>query len=388
MKKLCFLIFLLSIFLSCKSSQEKVDIITEDGVEVVLNHRQPYVLRGEPSTLTLKKILSIDTEEDSTAATGVTDIHSFDVDSTGSIYLLVPPKGPGELIFKFSGAGEFLTSFGRMGQGPNEMEYPNQIQITSGDEVWVIESPKNKYHVFSRDGTPVAEKSPRLGFESMLPLRNETFLIGRLVTGDMTVKYFPFIIGLFSSTLEMIKELDRFDSVPNRNIAALLPEKIVNGIEFIFLAQVRADRIFVGNSGRGYEILVYDLSGGLIRKIRKEYIPVRVSEEYKREYLKPYEESMPDYAKKIYFPEYWHPFRSFFGDDVGHLFVLTYEPGKNSKEYMFDIFNKDGIFISRQSLNILCMDTVWARVRGDRLYCVQEKASGYKELVVYQMTWK
>jgi len=123
-------------------------------VEVVLNHLKPYVLRGEPSTLTLERVLSIDTEKDSTAAQGVTEIFSFDVDSAGSIYVLTPPTGPGNRIFKFSDKGELITSFGRMGQGPNELEYPNQILTVDPDKIWVLESPKNKYHVFQNEGAP------------------------------------------------------------------------------------------------------------------------------------------------------------------------------------------------------------------------------------------
>jgi len=390
MKKIWRLGFLLCALLSCKPGQDKVDIITENGVSVVLNHLKPYSPRGELSTLMLQKILSIDTENDSTAAKGVTDIYSFDVDSTGSIYVIVPPKGTGNLIFKLSPEGELLSSFGRMGQGPNEMEYPQSLQITPKDEVWVIESPKNKFHVFNTDGTPAAEKSLSTGFESIVPLKNGAFVIGRLLTQDMSSKYFPFVISLFDSTFKSIKELDRFEYVPNKNIAESLPEKIVNGIDYVFLAQVGHDRVFIGNSGRGYEILVNDLEGELIRKIRKDYSPVPVSEDYKKEYLKMYEEFMPDYAEKIYFPEHWHAYRSFFCDGEGRLFVMTYEPGENPRESMFDIFNREGIFISRKSLNILCRELgmILARVQGDHLYCVQEKDSGFKELIVYKMIWK
>jgi len=177
-----------------------------------------------------------------------------------------------------------------------------------------------------------------------------------------------------------IKELDRSNTRPNRLIAESLPEKIVCGTEFVFLAKTGGGRIYAGNSERGYEILVYDLEGKLIRKIRKEYSPVPVSDEYIRSYMKPYEDYMPEYAKKIYFPENWHAFRSFFVDDDGRLFIMTYEPGENPGESMFDVFNKDGFFFMRTSLNILCLgsSTILVKTRGDRLYCVQEKTGAIK----------
>ncbi len=99
---------------------------------------------------------------------------------------------------------------------------------------------------------------------------------------------------------------------------------------------------------------------------------------------------MQEYAKKIYFPEHWHPFHSFFLDDEGRLYVMTYEPGIKPGEYMFDIFNKDGVFIARMSLSVhhWGFGSLNARVRGKQLYVVQEKESGYKRLVVYRMKWE
>jgi hypothetical protein len=277
-----------------------------------------------------------------------------------------------------------------MGQGPHEMEYPHHLQVTENGEVWVLESPKNKYYAFSPEGKPIADRSPGIGFESIIPLENGRHVIGRLLAEDMAAKYFPFTIGLFDSSFNMIKELDRFDRVPNKNIAESLAEKIVSGIDYVILAQAGGGRIFIGNSGRGYEILVYNLEGEVIRKVRKEYSPVVVTEDYKKEYLKMYQDFMPEYAKKIYFPEHWHPYRSFFCDGEGRLFVMTYEPGENPGEFWFDIFNKDGIFVSRKSLNILGRElgAILARIKGDRLYCVQEKAAGFKELIVYKMIWQ
>jgi hypothetical protein len=115
-----------------------------------------------------------------------------------------------------------------------------------------------------------------------------------------------------------------------------------------------------------------------------------VSQEYKEKYLKEFESFMPEYAKKIYFPEHWHPFHSFFLDDEGRLYVMTHESGKNPGELMFDIFTKDGVFIARTSLNVhhWGYGSMNARARGNRLYVVQEKESGYKELVVYKMNWE
>ncbi len=391
-KFLFFFLIILIVFvftISCKERAPKIEKRIENGVEVVVNHLEPYVIPDEPSTLTLEKLFSIDTEDDSTAEIGLTDIYRFDIDENGNIFILRPPAGTGDLIYTFSENGEFITSFGVLGQGPHEMEYPNEIIAVPDQGIWIIEDPKQKYHVFDEQGHAVEEKKISSGFESLYPLENGMFLMKRLIVGDMSSPYFTLSMGLYDKDFHIMRELDEFKKVPNKNKAALIQEKIVNGIEYIFLSEEEGGRIYLGNSERSYEISVFDLEGTLLHKIQKEYSPVPVSSEYKENYLKPFKKFMPDYAKKIYFPECWHAFHSFFLDDQGRLYVMTYEPGENPGEHMYDIFNEDGVFIARMSLNASYQNygRLLARSRSERIYCVQEKESGYRQLSVYKMTW-
>ena len=90
-----------------------------------------------------------------------------------------------------------------------------------------------------------------------------------------------------------------------------------------------------------------------------------------------------------YFTRYWPPFRYLFTDDEGRIFVLTYEEGVNPGEYMYDIFNSQGVFIGRTSLgNVGRAYPLTARAKKNRLYYLQEKESGYIELVVCKIRWQ
>jgi len=74
-------------FVSC-GKQEKVDKIMEDGVEVVLNHIEPYKIKGESGNLLLANEFSIDTENEDMLKIGLTDMETFDIDQDGNIYVI------------------------------------------------------------------------------------------------------------------------------------------------------------------------------------------------------------------------------------------------------------------------------------------------------------
>ena len=382
---------LVCLFLAgCGGKRGVIEKITENGVEVVLNHLEPYRLPGRTSSLVLQEIMAVDTENDSVAKAGVTDIYLLDVDSQGNIYVMVPPTHPGNVVFKLSPEGKPLLSFGPMGQGPFELEYPSGLHIDTTDRVWALESPKNKYHIYDTSGKPLAEGTPEGGFGDLVQLDNGTFLVSRREKGDLKRKYLSLAIGIYDRDFRIRREIDRFTKVPNKMIYKQVAEEYVCGTNYVFLAKPAAGRIFAGNSDRGYEILVFDLEGRLLRKIRKQYTPVPVSEDYKKKTLKMYKDMMSDYAAKIFFPENWHPFQSFLADDEGRLLVMTYEPGVVPGEFIFDIFDQDGVFTSRLNLSVVApsYDRISAWIRGNRLYAVQEKPSGFKRLAVYRMIWR
>ena len=93
---------------------------------------------------------------------------------------------------------------------------------------------------------------------------------------------------------------------------------------------------------------------------------------------------------KVWFPESWLPMGNFFLDDEGRIFVKTFEKGENSGEYIFDIFNPEGIFIGRKTMNILTLGDAYvcAKSRGKYLYCFQEKTDGFYEFNIYRMNWE
>jgi len=387
MRKSACLLLVLAVFCSCAPKSELPERVMEDGVEVVFNRVEPYAIDGEPATFTLAKEFSIDTEDDAVAELGLTDIGIyFDVDSIGNIYLSSCKNAEG-MIFQFDGDGNFVRSFGRKGQGPGELLGRNYLSlyltVDRNDNIAVSDY-GNKLAVFGAEGKLLMENHIDSRTISMAPLANGNYL-SYLIVMDARSDFLnqnPLI--LLDGRFEKIKELDK-QMVPNPIIG-----KRLKGTYHVLSWSVANGKIFTGFQERGYEIFVYDFEGNLVRKIKKESQPVPVPEEHKKEFMEQFSAPIfDDIRDNFYFPDAMPPFHAFFSDDEGRLFVMTYETGDNPGEYLYDIFNPEGVCVGRKSLEVLHDESgIYAKMKNGRFYGLNEKESGYKELAVFKVVWE
>jgi len=380
----------------CRSQSDAIEKTLEEGVEIVLNHVQPYRVNGAPASLHLEEKLTIDTEREDLAKQGVVDIWGFDVNSLGDIFIFQPPMNTGKLIFKFDKQGRFISSFAPKGQGPGEIQWPIFHKISAENSLPVLDMITRKLLVFDKDGAVLRETAVPFelrGSSMLLPLPNGNHLYRKVeVNPNQEYPSLVLIYCLVNGEFQEIKELDRVEiphpfGVPK--IRVPLP---------LTLWGLAGDRICMGNNERGYEIRAYDLDGNLVRKIRKEFAAVPFPESKKIALWKALES--PDLAPlkdKLDFSEPCPPFQYVFCDNEGRLYVMTYETGEKPGEYLFDMFTAEGVFFARTS----CAAHLWADLyapgsptdswvtaKNDLFYAVREKPNGYKELVVYLMIWE
>lgn len=367
------------VFCLCAPKQEEIEKVMEDGVEVIINHLEPYKIEGDPTSFALEEIFTIDTEEEDVANTGLTDINYFDVDSEGSIYFL-NDKSKENFILKFDIDGNFVTAFGRKGQGPGELQFPIFPIITDQDEIVVMDQGR-KFVIYAKDGSLNKEIPQDISTMIVYPLENGKYLMGKIIIDPEADYDRQYHFSLFSSGFKELAKLDRL-RFPN-----IRRGKKLIGITPGFIWSISKTNFYVGNEERAYEIKQFDFEGNLIRKIRKDYKKVPIPEEYKKEKL----ENMSEMRRGLTdFPNTFPPFQCSFVDDNGRLFVMTYEAGKNPGEYMCDIFKPEGVFIARASLGgsidggIIIFPP---KSKKNRFYCIREKENGYKELAVFNINW-
>ena len=395
MKHKKFTLFLiLGLFFSCSAPDVSVDKTYEDGVEVILNHLEPYAIENQSSMISLERIFSIDTENKDILDFGLTDIWGFDVSPDGDIFVYHPPSSLGNLIFKFDKSGESVLSFGKKGQGPGEIQWPLYQKINISNEISVLDRSGQKILLYDNNGKLKQEIKPgkRIsGSGVLLDLSNGNYLIRESVA-QISGDSLSLVLAIIDSEFNVITELDQM-VIDNPSISPQFKYPLP-----VFSWDLSDDLIYIGSEENGYEIHVYDFNGALIRKIKKEFTQVPYSKEQRNEVLKRLEEPDAEFLrKKIILPEYNPPFQHIFVSNDNRLFVMTFEPGENNGEFKTDVYNADGVLISKCSLNLWLSGDIfqpggsldsWTSVLKNRLYCVREKESGYKELVVFQMKWE
>lgn len=329
------------------------------------------------SRFNLHEILRLDTEDKRLIEKGLFDFHKFTVDAEGNIYIL-NIKNQGDMIFMVDQTGRVLRSFGKKGQGPGELENPAEIFLSPEGNLFVQETGNGKLTIFNREGTlhELKKLSPEITLVSSLS--NGNFLGLESIYG-MDVKQWGLDLNYYDANFSKIKELDRL-SFPNP-----VASKTVEASPHVIVCHVSGNRIYSAYPERGYEFLVFDLKGEFIRKISVQAKRRNSLDLYKKIMERDYGDLIK-FGIKLNYPKYALPFYSYFTDENGYLFVMTYEPGKALGEYIYDIISPEGKLINKVSLGpYFTHGNIMAKVFRNCLYLVKEKESGEKELIVYRI---
>lgn len=346
-------------------SEDKVQIKTENGVQVIINPQEPSPSPGIPSQMRIEKELRIG-KSSGRDEYMFGDARGVAVDDFGKIFVLDSKR---TLIRVFDRNGAYLKTIGRKGQGPGELQTPQHIFTTWKNEIMIEDHSPRQFVFYSWDGEFLRNVSFVRVFIFTTGIDSEGNIIGILQTQepDGAVQ----VLNRYSPEFKYLHTLG-------------YPIKGKRGTYNFFKPWLRWS-VFRGNHvifsfSEKYELLIYDSRGKLVKKIIKKYKPVKISEEelaYMRKVVR-----LPSTVRLIV-PTHHTAFQRFSVDDNDRIFVQTWERTKDGKGFVYDVFSPEGICIARVPLN--GMPRVW---KHDKLYTIEVDDDGYQYVVRYKVIWQ
>lgn len=337
----------------------KGTIEKEDGVTVVRNPKDPI---HSEDVFSVEEELCIGKAEGRDEYT-FSRLWYLAVDDQENIYAL----DQGETRVKvFDKKGVFLRAIGEKGEGPGELLHPNNIFITDRNQL-VIEDFIRNLTYYSLDGQFLKAQTTAKIFPVGI-LMDSWSRVFALININKPEKSGKEIV-LFDENLGYQKTIISFPRPkPNPQVLELFQPDINWALS--------NDNNLVISSEEDYELKIFNAQGGLVRKILKEYEPVRITEEDVKQRVR----KVPE-GRKLVIPKYFPSIHSLIADDEGRVFVHTYEKSGEG-EYVNDVFDSEGRYITKISLKD-CLQ-VWKK---KKLYSIEEDREGFQVIKRYKTIW-
>jgi hypothetical protein len=221
-----------------------------------------------------------------------------------------------------------IKKFGKEGEGPREFKInpfgPPMVAMPYNDKIYV--SSDTKLSVFTRDGKFIKE-SKVMPFTVFIP-----FLDKYLATGTAADDKNQALlsVNLYNGKYEKIKGLYVSDMQIGASFVMDFP---LNSFSF----PPYKDRIYIAAGKEGFVIDVFDKEGTKLYRIKKDYKPLKVPEDYKKktlEWFKSntfYKQAWEFFKNRISFRTHYPAIRDMDVTD-DRIYVLTYKKQDGNSE--------------------------------------------------------
>ena len=337
-----------------KGTIEKVN-----GVTVVKNPKEPMY---GVDVFSLEEELSIG-EAEGREEYMFSQLIDVGVDGEENIYILDFLEAH---IKVFNKSGEYLSTIGRRGQGPGEIQRPMNIYITPGNEILINDRGARYLHFITLGGRYI--RSIYQGRLSRPKVDTQNNIVARQT---------------IMNTNEVRFVLKKFDSELNA-LFTILSSGVLNLFAPRCYWEISKDDTIIWGYADKYEFQIHDSDGRLIRKIIKVHNPVMITKEEKQEWTESRygEQGVPPDLKVSWKPHH-NVFQFMNVDDEGRIFVQTYEKTTDGSDYYCDVFDSEGKYVAKIPLKT----QPWVWKRG-KLYAIEEDEAGYQYVKRYKVTWK
>jgi hypothetical protein len=364
------MIALLAIVAACLISAQAQDwkgrIVKEGDITVVQNPKDP--IHSGP-VLGLKEDWTIGGKSKA-GDQALAKPWCIAVDEEGLLYVLDVQDA---CVKVFDGTGTYVRAIGRRGQGPGEIGAAFSIMIPE----------KSKILIFNDVG------GRRLAFFSLGGMFQKNLPVRGLFDDPIIDSHFDIYVNStdIRNRRESLKKM-------NPDMTAVLAEIFDQPSDEShnpFKARTRwildTEDHFILGRATSYEFDFFDNRGVLSRKIRRDYDPQKVSKADVDEFLK---RGAPPGVNPTYdFSTHHAYYRSFFVDDMGHLFVQTWERNAGNTQDVHDVFDSLGRFVGRIAMprhEDLINPTIRVLKKG-KFYAIEPDDEGYNVVKRYSVTW-
>ena len=367
------ILLLLLILVTPLGFSEQIKIKKEDGIPVVYNPKKPAPPPGTKSKLVLEEELCIGDDEEEYLFSERSDFISTAIDNDWNIFTLDPKLVE---IRKYDTEGKLITIFGKKGNGPEEMEYPQNMMITPQNELMFNDTGNSRLTFYSADGEYLRYiPTHKLRF-GRLKIDSKGNLVADITryTEDEDKKQKVFYeIKRFNQNLEptftyiSVDVSDKFREQFEGRKYSFGPDA--------YWQITEDDHIILGDT-RNYELYIISPTGKVIRRIKKEFDPAPVIEEDL--------DRLSERLKQVFKIEKHHKgFYYFTIDDEGRIFARTWERTDDKKGFFYDVFDSEGRYIAK--IPIKAFIKRW--IKG-KLLTVEETDDGFPVVKRYNVIWK
>jgi hypothetical protein len=331
-----------------------------DGVMIVKNPKEP--MYGE-DIFSLAEELSIGKAKGREEYM-FSQIRSIAVDKKERIYVLDTKEAH---VKVFDKNGDYIKTVGRKGQGPGEMSLPFSICITSQNEIVVQDLNNRRIMFYSLDGSFIKSLST-----------------AKIIIVGFNIDSRGSIIGIISISGpdKQVIELQKFDS----DLSYLysfgsfsLPRSSTFNPFMLELcwAVSKEDNVICGYPEK-YEFKLFNPEGKAIRKVIKDYKPIKITQEEIEERKK----RLPG-PMKLNIPQYHSAYQDLTIDEENRIFVQTWERSENEEGYYYDVFDSEGKYVAK--IHLKFPPRIWKR---NKLYTIEEDQNGFQMVKRYKVTWR
>ena len=364
-KSVSIILFLsvLIMLVSCgkQKAEWKGTIEEENGVTVVKNPKEPIY---SENVFSLEEELSIGKAEGKEEFM-FSLISGIAVDENERIYVLDYKEAHVKIFDK---NGYYIKTVSRRGQGPGEMNAPFSICITNQNEIMVQDLNNHRIIFFSLNGDFIRSLSTA-----------KIIIVGSYIDSNGNIIGIVSTRGPERQVIELKKfspNLDYLFSLCSFSLPSSSSSFNPFGSELRW-AVGQEDNIICGYS-EVYELNVYNSEGKLIKKITKEFDPVRITQNEIDDIKKRFPIPM-----KLDIPSYHSAYQDLTVDEKNRIFVMTWEKSKDGKGYYHDVYDSEGRYTVKIPLKMKPL--IWKK---NKLYTVEEDEKGFQMVKRYKVTWK